>query len=173
MPARGDAWAAEVIQRLRYNCGHKLPALWKIKLDAEQAPALETWFAAGRVTLGDLLRSPEDRERQLRVVPLLLLRDGEAVLTPEAGTTLAPNDELLFAGQGSERRELESTLVVASTAAYLLAGQHMPSSWVWRALTRTKTADVGPPEPAAPDTTAGSRARTPAHTPEDRDPESR
>ena len=35
----------------------------------------------GRVNLGDLLRSPEDRERRLHVVPLLLLRDGQAVLT--------------------------------------------------------------------------------------------
>ena len=49
---------------------------------------------------------------------------------------LAPDDELLFAGQGSERRELESTLVVESTGAYVLFDQHIPSSWVWRKLYR-------------------------------------
>ena len=136
MPAHGDQWAADLIQRLRYNCGRELPALWKIKLDQEQAPALGGWLAEGRVVLGDLLRSPEDRERQLRVVPLLLLRDGEAVLTPDDQTVLAPDDELLFAGQGSERRELESTLVVESTGAYVLFDQHIPSSWVWRKLSR-------------------------------------
>jgi voltage-gated potassium channel len=136
MPARGDQWAADLIQRLRQNCGHELPALWKIKLDHEQAPALGGWLAEGRVVLGDLLRSPEDRERQLRVVPLLLLRNGEAVLTPDDETVLAPDDELLFAGQGSERRELESTLVVESTGAYVLFDQHIPSSWVWRKLSR-------------------------------------
>ena len=43
------------------------------------------------------------------MVPLLLLRDGEAVLTPDGETVLARDDELLFAGEGSERRELEST----------------------------------------------------------------
>ena len=89
MPARGDQWAADLIQRLRHNCGRELPALWKIKLDREQAPALGGWLAEGRVVLGDLLRSPEDRERRLRVVPLLLLRDGEAVLTPDGETVLA------------------------------------------------------------------------------------
>jgi voltage-gated potassium channel len=136
MPARGDQRAADLIQRLRQNCGHELPALWKIKLDHEQAPALGGWLAEGRVVLGDLLRSPEDRERQLRVVPLLLLRNGEAVLTPDDQTVLAPDDELLFAGQGSERRELESTLVVESTGAYVLFDQHIPSSWVWRKLSR-------------------------------------
>jgi voltage-gated potassium channel len=138
MPAQGDQWAADLIQRLRHNCGRQLPALWKVKLDRAQAPALDGWLAEGRVALGDLLRSPEDRERRLRVVPLLLLRDGRAVLTPDSETVLARDDELLFAGHGSERRELESTLVVDSTGAYVLFDQHIPASWVWRKLSRKK-----------------------------------
>jgi len=136
MPARGDQWAADLIQRLRRNCGHELPALWKVKLDRDQAPALAGWLAEGKVALGDLLRSPEDRERRLRVVPLLLLRGGDAVLTPDGEMVLARDDELLFAGQSSERRELESTMVVDSTGAYVLFDQHIPSSWVWRKLSR-------------------------------------
>jgi voltage-gated potassium channel len=67
---------------------------------------------------------------------LLLLRDGGAVLTPDAETAVARDDELLFAGHGSQRRELESTLVVDSTAAYVLFNHHIPSSWVWRKLSR-------------------------------------
>jgi voltage-gated potassium channel len=86
------------------------------------------------------MRSPEDRERRLRVVPLLLLRDGKAVLTPDGETVLARDDELLFAGHGSERRELESTLVVDSTGAYVLFDQHIPSSWLWRKLSRRNPA---------------------------------
>jgi hypothetical protein len=74
------------------------------------------------------------------VVPLLLLRDGNAVLTPDGETVLARDDELLFAGHGSERRELESTLVVDSTGAYVLFDQHIPSSWVWRKLSRKSPA---------------------------------
>jgi voltage-gated potassium channel len=136
MPARGDQWAGDLIQRLRHNCGTELPALWKIKLDQEQAPALGGWLAEGRVTLGDLRRSPEDRERRLQVVPLLLVRDGDAVLTPDDETVLAGDDELLFAGHGSERRELESTFVVDSTAAYVLFDLHIPLSWVWRKFSR-------------------------------------
>jgi hypothetical protein len=136
MPAEGDQWAADLIQQLLHNCGRDLPALWRVKLDQEQAPALGAWLAEGRVVLKDLVRSPEDRERRLRVVPLLLIRDGEAVLTPDGETVLAPDDELLFAGEGSERRELESTMVVDSTGAYVLFDQHIPSSWVWRKLSR-------------------------------------
>jgi voltage-gated potassium channel len=153
MPAQGEQWADDLIQRLRYNCGVELPALWKVKLDQEQAPALGGWLAEGRVTLGDLLRSPEDRERRLHVVPLLLLRDREAVLTPGGETVLARDDELLFAGHGSERRELESTLVVDSTAAYVLFDQHIPSSWVWRKLSRKK------PTPSTQDDRGGVPSR--------------
>ena len=136
MPAQGNQWAADLIQQLRHNCGRELPALWKVKLNQGQAPALGGWLAADKVPLGDLLRSPEDRERQLRVVPLLLLREGEAVLTPGGEISLRPDDELLFAGQAAERRELESTFVVDSTAAYVLFDQHIPSSWIWRKLSR-------------------------------------
>ena len=153
MPARGDEWAADIIQRLRYNCGRELPALWKIKLDSEQAPALSGWLAEGKVILGDLLRSPEDRARHLRVVPLLLYRDGRSVLTPDGDTVLAPDDELLFAGQGSERRELESTLVVDSTGAYVLFDQHIPSSWIWRKMSRKN------PTPSTQDDRAGVPTR--------------
>jgi voltage-gated potassium channel len=136
MPAQGDEWAAELIARLRHHCGSELPALWKVKLDQEEAPTLGRYLADGRVTLHDLMRSPEDRRHQLQVVPLLLLRGEDTVLTPDGETVLAPDDELLFAGEGPEHRELEGTLVVDSTAAYVLFDQHIPESWVWRKLTR-------------------------------------
>jgi voltage-gated potassium channel len=134
MPAQGDEWAADLIRRLRHNCGHELPALWKIKLDRNQAPSLDRYLGDRAVSLTDLLRSPEDRSRHLRVVPLLLLRGDDAVLTPDGGTVLAPDDQLLFAGEGSERRQLETTLLIDSTAAYVLFDQHIPASWVWRKL---------------------------------------
>ena len=132
--AQGDAWAAELVQRLRHNCGVELPALWKVKLDRTQAPALGRPLTDGSVRLGELLRSPEDRDRRLEVVPLLLLRSDEAVLTPADDTVLEPDDELLFAGAGSQRRELESTLIVDATAAYVLFDRRVPASWVWRQL---------------------------------------
>jgi hypothetical protein len=51
---------------------------------------------------------------------------------------LEEDDELLFAGRGSERRELESTMVVDSSGAYVLFDEHLPNSWVWRKLSRKK-----------------------------------
>jgi len=69
-------------------------------------------------------------------VPLLLLRSDEAVLTPADDTVLEADDELLFAGTGSQRRELEGTMIVDATAAYVLFDRRVPASWMWRKLSR-------------------------------------
>lgn len=136
MPSHGDAFAADLIHRLRGSCGDELPALWKIRLDQTQAPALDGRLEQGSVALRDLLRSPEERERRLRVVPLLLLRGDRAVLAPGDEEMLERDDQLLLAGPGTERRALESTMLVDATAAYVLLGQRVPASWVWRRLSR-------------------------------------
>ncbi len=134
MPKRGDGCASDLVERLLNNCGTRLPALWRISLQPGEASALMSWLAEGGVTLGDLLRSPEDRDQQLKVVPLMLLRGDEAVLAPEAATVLERGDQLLFAGDVVERRELSATLRDDSVAAYVVRNQRLPSSWVWRAL---------------------------------------
>ena len=133
--ARGDRWAADLIQRLRQNCGTELPALWKIKLDQEQAPASAAGLAEGKVMLGDLVRSPRIGSGDFRWCRCCCSATAKPSSHPRRGV-LAADDELLFAGAGSERRELESTLVVDSTGAYVLFDQHIPSSWVWRKLSR-------------------------------------
>ena len=48
MPARGDDWAAEVIERLSGECGRpgELPHLWKVRLTEQEAPALTGWLQA-------------------------------------------------------------------------------------------------------------------------------
>ena len=143
IPAEGTEWAEQLVQRLVHNCGRELPALWKVKLDAEQAPALQRLLAEDRVVLADLLRSPEDRERLLKVVPLLLLRADQPTLTPEVDTVLAADDELLFAGESFARRELEGTMVVDATAAYVLFGDRIPSSWVWSKLSGRRLVETG------------------------------
>ena len=88
MPAEGDEWAADLIERLRHNCGRRAARAVEDQAGPAQAPASRGRLADGAVLLGDLLRSPEDRERRLEVVPLLLLRGGDAILTPGDDTVL-------------------------------------------------------------------------------------
>ena len=147
MPAYGDAWAASLIQRLTGRCGPLLETPWKIRLTDEEAPAVHHLLADGKVRLGDLIRNPVDREERLPAVPLLVLRADDCTLTPGDDVVLAPDDELLLIGASTARRSLESTLTVDSVAAYVLFGQHVPSSWIWRRLSRHPRTLIGEPAP--------------------------
>ncbi|SNS35559.1 Trk K+ transport system, NAD-binding component [Geodermatophilus pulveris] len=134
MPALGDDWAAEVVDRLTELCGHQLQALWKVRLTEREAPALTSWLASGQARLGALLRNPEDRDEPLHAVPLLLLRGEDATLAPDPGHVLAPGDELLLAGWPAARRALETTLLVDAVREYVVTGRRVPSGWLWRRL---------------------------------------
>ncbi len=83
MPAKGDAWAAGVVARLEGQCGRQLQSLWRLRLSDSEAPALSGWLASGEAKISDLLRDPDDRERQLLAVCLLVIRGDEAVLLPD------------------------------------------------------------------------------------------
>ena len=136
MPARGDEWAACLVDRLTGLCGRHLQALWKVRLTAREAPALQAWLASGEARLGDLMRNPDDRDEQLHAVPLLVMRGDDCALAPGDDFVLASDDELLLAGWPAARRSLDTTLLVDAVREYVVSGRHVPSSWVWRRLTR-------------------------------------
>jgi voltage-gated potassium channel len=132
LPGQDDDWAAALIDRLTEECGTRLGALWRLRLDRDEAPSLQPWLERGDLRLGDLLRSPDDREERLPAVPLLMLRGDECVLAPGENLVLRPGDQLLVAGRPVARRALERTLVVEAVAAYLVTGHRVPESWLWR-----------------------------------------
>jgi voltage-gated potassium channel len=140
MPRRGDAWAAGVVDRLTQLCGEHLQSLWKIRLSQEEAPAVTGWLATGEIRLGELLRNPENREEPLHAVVLLVLRGDEATLAPDGDFVLARGDELLLAGWPAARRALGTILVVDAVLEYVVTSRRVPSSWVWRRLTRARVA---------------------------------
>ncbi|GAA3346340.1 hypothetical protein GCM10020358_56950 [Amorphoplanes nipponensis] len=135
MPARGDDWAAELIERLRQQCGRRLGSLWKLTLTAREAPALDPWLRAGEARLGALLRSPHDRSRPVAAVPLLLQRDSETILGPGDDVVLAAGDQLLLAGRPSARRHLVDTVTHHAVSEYVLTGRTVPAGWLWQRLT--------------------------------------
>ena len=144
MPARGDAWAGGVVQRLRERCGDELPPLWKVRLTPQEAPALQRWLARGGVRLGDLLRHPQDREDPLHAVVLLLQTGDGVVVTPDADHVLAPDDQLLLAGRPAARRALGTTLVGDATCEYVLTGVRRPEGALWRWATRRRAPALDP-----------------------------
>ena len=139
---QGDDWAAEVVRRLTAACGTHLEPLWKVVLDEQEAPALGGWLARGELTLGDLLRSPADRDQRLDAVPLLLLRGDVCTLTPGDDLQLQAGDQLLLAGRTAVRRALGSTLLDDAAPEYLVTGRRTPAGWIWRRLAGSGRAPV-------------------------------
>jgi Trk K+ transport system NAD-binding subunit len=134
MPGRGDEWAQRLLTTMVERSGEHLADLWKVRLTTQEAPALQQWLQAGAVTVGDLLRSPDDREQALDAVVLLLLREGSSVLTPDDDTVLEPDDQLLLAGRPTSRRGMDMTLVVEPVCDYVVTGERQPVGAVWRTL---------------------------------------
>jgi Trk K+ transport system NAD-binding subunit len=134
MPAQGDEWAAGVVDRLTALCGRRLQALWKVRLTAREAPAVQAWLVSGRARLGDLMRDPVNRNEPLPAVPLLVLRGDDCSLAPDGDFPLAADDEILLAGRPAARRALDTTLLLETVGEYVLSGRRVPSSWIWRRL---------------------------------------
>ncbi|GGL99209.1 potassium channel family protein [Nakamurella endophytica] len=134
MPAQGDDWARRLIERLSRDCGTALPPLWRTDLSPAAAPALHRWLQDGDARLGELLRSPEDRDRPLRVVALLVRRGDEVTVTPDPDLRLRPGDQLLMAGRPADRRAFEALLSDDSLVEYVVHGRHVPSGWIGRRL---------------------------------------
>lgn len=131
---RDDAWAVRLLDRLTGCCGSLVPTCWQVELTPQAAPALVHRLAVAPVTLADLLRSPDDRDRPLDAVPLLLVRDGERLLAPGAEAPLEAGDRLLLAGRPGARRALDATLRDAATLAYVTTGEQLPTTWLGRRL---------------------------------------
>ncbi|WP_214402957.1 potassium channel family protein [Pseudonocardia lacus] len=132
VPTRGDDWAAGVVDRLTELCGKRLAPLWKVRLDRSEAPALQDWLRSGEAPIGAVLRDPDERERRLDAVVLLVLRGDRCELTPDDDFVLEPDDELLLVGPPAARRGLDSTMLVEGSASYVRTGKRVATGWLWR-----------------------------------------
>ena len=134
VPAQGDEWAAELIDRMRGRCGHHLRTLWTVRLSAASSPALRRWLASGEARPGDLLRSPHDRDRPLAAVVRVVLRGDEYRADPGRRLPAARRRRAAARGGTGARRALDTTLIVDATREYVVTGRYVPSGWIWRKL---------------------------------------
>jgi voltage-gated potassium channel len=139
MPAMGNEWAAEIVDRLKGLCGSHLQTLWKVRLTPQEAPALAPWLDSGGARLGQLLRNPEDREEPLHAIVLLVMRGRDVTLAPDDDFVLLPGDELLLAGWAAARRALDTILLVDGVLEYVVTGRRVPSSWIWRRMSAARS----------------------------------
>ncbi len=116
-----DEWACELISRLSALAEDRPPDVWELGLTAEQGYAVHRHLDYGHgLRLGDLLRDPNDRNRQLDAIPLLMIHRKELVLMPPLDTRLTLGDDLLFCSRAGVRSRMEWTLQNEYALSYVL-----------------------------------------------------
>ena len=133
-----DSWARAILDRLIDRAGAAGPHRVVVTLD-RSSPAALRWLTHSPLRLGDLLRDPDDRDRPLGVVPLLLERGGERSYGPGDDVTLRPNDRILMAGRRQDLARMRQTLDYESVVEYVTTGRRLPDGYVWRLLTRSRS----------------------------------
>jgi voltage-gated potassium channel len=129
-------WTNALIERLTERIGERAPAIWSVTMNISEAPAMyRLLMDHGRATVGDLVRSPSDRDEPLACVPLYLRREDQAVVLPQDDFALQPGDEVLFAGRGPVRDHQQALLRNEKVRDYVLTGQDATSGWLWQRLT--------------------------------------
>jgi Trk K+ transport system NAD-binding subunit len=129
-----------VFPRLQSRLGSSSPALWTIRLDSNDAPALTQRLAgSGELVLGDILRDSRERDRKLACVPLMLRRGEDRIVLADDDVTLQMDDEILLCGTRAAQLQLLASLANEYTLEYLITGvvpvRSHALSWLrsWRA----------------------------------------
>ncbi|MGD8149980.1 NAD-binding protein [Ornithinimicrobium sp. Y1694] len=140
-----DEWDAKVMDDIVAVVGDETPASLRLDLDYRQAPALVRWNRAGVVTIGDLLRDPEERETRLAAFPIVLVRDGRRIFTPALDKELREGDSLLLLGKEQDLQVVRETLFHDAALEYVITGRRVATAWIFRVLQRRAWAKSGGP----------------------------
>lgn len=134
---QNEQWACVLISRLAAICEDKLPEVWQVRIDPEDAYAVHLALQRGEaIELQHLLTDPRDRSHPLFCIPLLFVNGQGEHLLPEHSPPLQPGDQVLFAGSRRSRSRQLMTLQNESALTYVTTGHAVPQTAVWRLITR-------------------------------------
>jgi hypothetical protein len=127
----------EVIDRIIETLGTSVPHLWTATICQKDASAVTILKKGGyTVTLGDILRDPLDRERNLACIPLVLNRQHGAIVMPDGTQAIKARDQILFCSTKYARRQVDATLNNEYTLQYVVNGVQKPRGYVMQWLAR-------------------------------------
>lgn len=128
-----NQWANNLISKLVDVVGETVPETFAITIDAENAIAVSEYIDSGMIVkLEHLMQDPADREKELKLVPLLLVRNANSLLVPDKETVVVNGDRILFCGTYDAKNALPSSINNSKTFNYLMTGLEVPDSIVWR-----------------------------------------
>jgi voltage-gated potassium channel len=134
---QNEDWANVLVSRVAGAVEDITPATWDLEISPLTAPAVFDGLISGdQVTLGHLCTHPQDRERRLPCVPLLIKRATEQRLLPEMDEILQGGDHILFCGRSEAARHIQRTINDHQALLYIRTGEDRPGGIVWQWLTR-------------------------------------
>ena len=128
---QSEEWATELLAELTAAMGTRLQELWVMDLTPTMCEALVPQLHRG-IGIRDVLHDPDERERALDIVPLLLERGEQQFLWPLNELDLRIGDQILMAGTASDRRRLDKVVTFPPALEYVLSGHRVGNSWIWR-----------------------------------------
>ncbi len=136
--SQSDAWADGVIARLQTSLGNDTPEIWSVALTAAGRAGAAP---CARIRTHDShRRRPAPRSARSFAAPGMRsavpveFRQG-AVLPPDE-QSLAPGDQILFAGTPEARDAQWPMLRNVNVRDYVLKGVEVPGGWIWQKLSR-------------------------------------
>jgi len=131
--SQSNEWSNRLISKLVSKVGELVPETWAVEINTQKAPAVAELLDAGiAVSLLNLTQDPANREQQMDLVPLMLVRNNVPMLVPDINTHLAIGDSILFCGRPDAKSTLSTLLNHVKTLTYIVDGIEIPDSLVWR-----------------------------------------
>lgn len=134
----------ETTRRLQNAVGDEAARLWveTIPPHVEQLRS-ELLPEDHSPTLGDIMRDPVDRARNLRCVPLAHERAGNTHILPVDSQEVKAGDRILFCGTWSTRRVMNTTLQNTYLMSYQITGVEEPRGYIMRWFTKRSRSSEG------------------------------
>ncbi len=135
----GNAWANQLVSRIGGISGDEVPQTWLLEVTPSSAAALYAGIVRGsQPTVGDLYRSPRNRDERLSCLVLLIQREGKEILLPEEQEPLQKSDRMLFCGRFGAKQQMEWIARNHNVFDYLVNGMEHPSGLLWKWFTRRR-----------------------------------
>ncbi len=130
-------WACELVSRISGLVGNHVPRIEEVTIDSWHAEAVTNILnSGGQVLLGDLLRDPWDRERNLKCIVLMMETFNDKLLLPDGSVEVSNGDRLLVCTGRVGLTRFYWNLQHENILGYVRTGQVHHHGWLWNLLTR-------------------------------------
>lgn len=134
---QNNQWANALISQLVDVVGETVPETFAVSINATNASAVSEYIESGMlVKLQNLMQDPANREKNLKLVPLLLVRDDVSYLVPDRDMVVLDGDCILFCGTYDAKTALPASINNTKSFNYIMNGLVVPDSIVWRWIKR-------------------------------------